>query len=98
MKKVKDTITNAASHSSGDGLKLLSERGNPINVTCKFYDVTFISHFVTSTLHLHKAQIVQACQICEIWQELASWLERRCQASWLERRCRLKMLMTMMDR
>ena len=36
-------------------------RGNPINVTRKFYDVTFISRFVTSTLHLHKAQNVRAC-------------------------------------
>ena len=36
-------------------------RGNPINVTRKFYDVTVISCFVTSTLHLHKAQNVRAC-------------------------------------
>ena len=38
-------------------------RGNPINVTRKFYDVTFISRFVTSVLHLHKAQNVRACHI-----------------------------------
>ena len=47
MKKVKGTIKNAASYSSGDALKLLSVRGNLINVTRKFYDVTFISSFVT---------------------------------------------------
>ena len=62
MKKVKDTIKNDASYSSGDVLKTVqSVRGNPINVTRKFYDVTFISRFVTSMLHLHKAQDVRAC-------------------------------------
>ena len=63
MKKVKDTIKNAASYSSGDALKLFSLRGNPINVMRKFYDVTFISRFVMSTLHFHKAQNVRACHI-----------------------------------
>ena len=56
MKKVKDTIKDAATHSSGDALKLFSQcteiqlmlranftHRNPINVTRKFYDVTFTS-------------------------------------------------------
>ena len=40
-----------------------SLRGNPINVTRKFYDVPFVSRFVTSALHLHKAQNDKACHM-----------------------------------
>ena len=54
MQKVKDTIKNAASYSSGDALKLFSQYAEiqlTLRANCKFYDVTFISRFVTSTLH-----------------------------------------------
>ena len=65
MKKEKDTIKNAASYSSGNALELFSQCAEIQLTLCAiFFDVTFISHFVTSTLHLHKAQNVRACQIC----------------------------------
>ena len=61
MKKVKYTIKNDASYSSDNGLKLFSQCAE-IQLTLRaFYDDTFISHFVKSTLHLHKAQNVRAC-------------------------------------
>ena len=58
MMKVKYTIKNADLYSSVDALKLFSQCMEiQLTFSRKLYYITFISHFVTSTSHLHKAQM-----------------------------------------
>ena len=46
MQKVKDTIKNAASYSSGNALKLFSQCAEiQVKLRANFYDVTFVSSF-----------------------------------------------------